>query len=278
MPQRRSPRLSVNQSKRFTRRIKVIFDWIKRNAPNAFPVFLFFLFLFLVYNLFSVRHVKCSFNSGVCPAEIQTKLDTQIGSNSFLINQKKLSESIKALYPVEKITVGFKMFNTLDVSLVGNRKSYVVDMYLVQNVPPITLDTAPGSSGAADWPRPTQEISTFLSDLSGSSFNVWDNGSMTPVSTSSSTIKYVINEKPDAQTVSWLYNLLKLSFKYLNPSEIYILNNRVFLRQPDQPDIIVNIPFDEVSLTEAFQSISYLATIKKDAKVIDLRFKNPIIR
>jgi hypothetical protein len=206
------------------------------------------------------------------------KLNLEIGSNSILINQKKLIAALKSLYPIETANIGFKMFNTLDVSIAGNRASYKIDMYLVNNLPLITLDTAPGSTGSSDWPRPTEEISIFIKSLDISTYDIWDNGTMTPSSSESAIIKYVIDQKPDAQTVSDLYNLVRLSQKYLNPSEIFVLNNRVFLRQLDQPDIIVNIPFDEVSLIEAFQSINYLATIKKDAKVIDLRFKNPIIR
>ena len=57
-----------------------------------------------------------------------------------------------------------------------------------------------------------------------------------------------------------------------------LLTNRGFLSRPKEPDIIIGVPFDEGSLASALQSISYLATIKKDAKVIDLSFKNPIIR
>lgn len=278
MLQRKSPRLSGNQSKRLTRRIKVVFDWIKGSIPSSFPIFLFLLFLFLIYNLFSVKRISCAINSETCPPDVMERLNSEIGSNSLLINQKKLIQNIKTIYPVENAEIGFKMFNTLSVSLTGNKKSYSVDIYLMKDIPPLTMDSAPGSTISSDWPRPTQEISTFINSVDFSSFDIWDNGTMTPIASTSSSVKYIISEKPEKEIISSLYDLIRLSFKYLNPQEIDVLNDRVFLRQVDQPDIIVSIPFNETSLTEAFQSIGYLATIKKDARVIDLRFKNPIIR
>ena len=101
---------------------------------------------------------------------------------------------------------------------------------------------------------------------------------MSPVASAESKIKYLFTEKPTIQTVKSIYALVKLVEKYLNVDQIMILNQKIFLRQANQPDIIVNIPFDEDNLVQALQSYEYLTTIKKDTKVIDLRFKNPILR
>lgn len=278
MLSKKLPRSSINPSKKIGRRLKVIFGWIKRRSRTLFVFSFLLLVTFFVYNLFSVKTIQCSFNSGNCPHEIVQKLNSNIGSNSIFINQKKLVESIKTVHPISNAIIGFRMFNTLEVSLEGNSESYKAEVFLVKDLPLVTFDEAPGSTISSDWPRPTEELSILVRDIPSSTFDIWENGSLTPTASSSSILKYILNRKPDAETLTNLYKILNLSFKYLDPQEIYVLNTQVFLRQVNQPDIIVNIPFDEAMLIEAFQSINYLATIKKDTKVIDLRFKNPIIR
>lgn len=241
-------------------------------------MFLFLLFIFLMYNLFSVVRIQCRYNGRDCPQEIVDKLNTQLGQNSIFINQKKLTSDLKSIYPIDKINFGFRVFNTLDVSLSGNGKSIKVQSYLLKELPPLSIDALSNSTEAADWPRPTQELDSFLSDLTGQTFELWNNGSMTPAASESGYVKLMIKEKPGVEITTGLYNLLNLVQKYLNPQEVIMVGDRVFLRLVNEPDIIVNIPFDEGYVTEALQSLTYLATIKKDAKVIDLRFRNPIIR
>ena len=57
--------------------------------------------------------------------------------------------------------------------------------------------------------------------------------------------------------------MVKVILKYLDVSKIYVVNHRCFLSRPNEPDIIIGVPFDEGSLAPALQSLSYLATIKK---------------
>jgi len=245
---------------------------------SILPAFFSIILLVLAYSFFTIKKIDCSLNNLPCTPEIVEKLNSAIGSNSIFVNQKKLIDSIKLIQPLEKHNIGFKMLNTLDVKLVGNTNSHQVEVFFVKDFPVLTFDTDRGSTISSDWIRPSQELSLYLKENDRTYFEIWENGTLTPSASGSASIKLVINEKPTAQTVSSLYNLVRVSHKYLDLQEIIVLGNRVFLRQLDQPDIIVNIPFDEAIVTEAFQSIKNLATIKKDAKVIDLRFKNPIIR
>ncbi len=217
-------------------------------------------------------------DSETCSPEIVQKLNKYIGSNILLLNQKQITKSIVESFSVEKVSLGFKMFNTLKVVLEGSRPPLPVLVYVVKDLPTVSMDTAPGSSTSADWPSPSSEFDLFIEAASPSGFGLWDNGRMIPIATSESQIKYLLSEKPDEETVKSLYRLIKMVNKYLDIKSIQILGQRVFLSQSGQPDIIVSVPFDEGRVSEAIKSYTYLAALKKDAKVIDLRFKNPIIR
>jgi hypothetical protein len=278
MLQRKSSRLSLNPSKRVERRLRVAIDWIKQNGIKSMPIFFVLLVVYILCQILVVKKIQCHSDFGDCPVEILERLTLEIGSNSIFINQKKLVENIKSLRAIEKVNIGFRIPNTLDVTLLGSGVSYKIEVYLVKELPSVTFDNAPGSTISADWPRPTEEISQYLKGLNGSTFDIWRNGTLTSTASTSAIVKFITMEKPAAQTGTYLYNLVRISQKYLDPQEIILLGNRVFLRQVNQPDIIVSIPFDEGLIIQAFQSLNNLVTIKKDAKIIDLRFKNPIIR
>lgn len=281
---KKSPKSSVGQSKRFKRRLRFVFDGLQLPDPKGgfvahiFPLFLFILFIFLVYNLFSIRTVECTFDSRPCSDDITSFLQKFKGQNILLVNQKALGKSLEGSFPVDKTSIGFKMFNKLTIKLLSGNPPVVVNVYLVQTLPEVSMDNDSGSTISADWPRPSQEIAKFSETASASGFTIWDSGSIYPSSSGSSTIRYIFSEKPTEEVIKSIYSLIKITNKYLNIESIQIVGDRIFLSQTGQPDIIVSVPFDEGEITEAFKTFSYLTTIKKDAKVIDLRFKNPIIR
>ncbi|OIN92178.1 hypothetical protein AUJ42_00845 [Candidatus Collierbacteria bacterium CG1_02_44_10] len=236
------------------------------------------LFLFLTHELFIITKTECQLDKEDCPPEIIQKLDKLIGSNVLFLNQKRLTKELVHSFLVEKVGVGFKVFNTLRVNLASGSPAIPTMVILVKDLPVISMDTAAGSTESANWPKPSGELEIYTQNASQSSFGIWDNGRMTPVATDESQVKFILSEKPDEETVKSLYQLMKMVNKYLNIESIIILGQRVFLSQTGQPDIIVSVPFDEGRVSEAIKSYSYLVTLKKDAKVIDLRFKNPIIR
>ncbi len=284
MLQTKLPRLSVSQSKRLRRKLRSIIDQIRVPqlrtglVAQILPIFLLFLFLLITYNLFTIKKIDCLYDRNSCSIEITDKFQKYLGTNVLFLNQKQVSQVVKSAHPVEKISFAFKMFNTLKVTLEGGNPPVIAQIYLVKELPQMTLDSAPGSSESADWPRPTIEITAFTQTASSSSYSLWDNGLMTPSATGEGKIKYIFSEKPDNQTIKAVYNLIKLVNKYLNTESIHIVGQRVFLSQANEPDIIISVPFDERQLSESLQSFAYFTTLKKDAKVIDLRFKNPIIR
>ena len=275
------PKSSVNQSKRLRRRLRNIIDSLTpQNHPGKriLPFVLFILFLFITNNLFTISQTECQLDREVCPPEIVQKLDKLTGSNILFLNQKQLSGVLMDSFPVEKVGIGFQMFNTLKVNLDGGHPPILTMVYLVKELPMVSVDKASGSTESAGWPKPSEELKIFTQNASPSSFGIWDNGRMTPVATDEAKIIYILSKKPDEETVKSLYRLTKIANKYLYVDSILVLGQRVFLSQADQPDIIVSVPFDEEQVSEAIKSYSYLVTLKKDVKVIDLRFKNPIIR
>lgn len=243
------------------------------------PIIILIPTIVFLNSLFTIRKINCHFNGNVCPPEIQTVVNKLMGTNSLLVNQKELLTFIKAVYPVEKMIVGHQGFGTTDVNISGTSPFVQADVYLVNTLPLLSMDQAPSSTDSAGWwVKPTKELEDFSLSNTAMGFNLWENGTMTPVATSGAKIVYIFSEKPSPETVSSVFNLINLSLKYLDVSKFYIVNHRCFLSRPNEPDIIIGVPFEKGSLSSALQSLSYLSTIKKDAKVIDLSFKNPIIR
>jgi hypothetical protein len=87
-----------------------------------------------------------------------------------------------------------------------------------------------------------------------------------------------VKQKPSKEYLSQLFKLMESLNRYVSVDKVFILGETVFLSRGGQPDIITSVPYDEDKLLEALQSIGFLTTMKKDPKVIDLRYKNPIIR
>lgn len=282
---KRLPKLSPNHSKRFRRRFRATLDQLKGLpklrgglSSHLIALSLLILFVFCMNALFTIRTISCSLDNEPCSGEVLGKFNKFVGTNVLLLNQKQISHSLKSSFPVQEVTIGFKLFSTLNVTLKSGNPPIEILAYLVKDLPTVTLDTAPGSSESATWPKPSSEISKFTDVASSSSFSIWDTGLMTPAAGDESNIRFVFSEKPSTETVQSVYRLIKLVNKYLDVLSIQIVGTRVFLSQSNQPDIIVNVPFDEGQVSEAIKSLTYLTSIKKDAKVIDLRFKNPIIR
>lgn len=263
MPMRRSPKLFADP-----------LSLIKKVAT----LILCGLFVLFLLNFFTIRQIKCTYNNVPCSQDISNKLDRYLGESSLLINRKSLLNSLKSTLPVDTSVIGFDFPNTLAVVIVSSNLSYGTKVYLVSSLPTVTMDSANGSTVSANWLKPTVEIEAFLQQENGLNFEIWENGNMIPSATSEAKIFYLFRNKPGKDDLARIFNLIKTTTRYINYLNLYILEDRIFLRQNNQPDIIINVDTDEESLVQALQSFTYLATIKKDARVIDLRFKNPVIR
>jgi len=279
MLQKRSFKSFENNSKRINRRARISLDLIKQYFKKFLPIIIAIPVLLILNSIFTIKKVNCTLNETVCPPEVQIISNKILGSNSLFVNQKELLTFAKAAYPVEKMSIGYQSLSTANVSFTGSSPYLEADIFLVGELPVLSMDQAPSSTDSAGWwVKPTGEIDEFVSANSGLGFILWENGTMTSTATTGANIKYIFTKKPSPETVTSIYKMIKTISKYIDVSNIYIVNNRCFLSRPNEPDIIIGVPFDEGSLVPALQSLTYLATIKKDAKVIDLSFKNPIIR
>jgi len=279
MLQKRSFKSFENNSKRINRRARISLDLIKQYFKKFLPIIIAIPVILVLNSIFTIKKVNCTLNETVCPPEVLIISNKLLGTNSLFVNQKELLTFAKATYPVEKMSIGYQSLSTANVSFTGSSPYLEADIFLVGELPVLSMDQAPSSTDSAGWwVKPTGEIDEFVSANSGLGFILWENGTMTSTATTGANIKYIFTKKPSPETVTSIYKMIKTISKYIDVSNIYIVNNRCFLSRPNEPDIIIGVPFDEGSLVPALQSLTYLATIKKDAKVIDLSFKNPIIR
>ena len=150
---------------------------------------------------------------------------------------------------------------------------------MVSDYPPLSINSNQISTeSAVFFEKPSTELNSSI-DFSGfSSFNLYENGLLVPIASESSTLYFLLKQKPADETMSKIFKLLETASRYINSEKTYILGDIVFLSRSEQPDIITSVPYDEDKLLEALQSLGFLNTMKKDPKIIDLRYKNPIIR
>ena len=264
---RRSSRLSTNT-------FKSLFSVIKKFILIILVLYLGSLF----FRSLNIKNIICNFNEGICPVTVTDYLSQYRKSNYLLLNTKKITSDIKEIVPSEDIIYSLLFPGTLKVNISTKNKSYPVNVYLASALPILTIDL-PKVSSSSSFGKPTSELNNFIASQSAQLYRLWSDGRFVSENSSgSSNINYIFISKPDDYILVSAYNGLKQLSRYINYEEAFFVGNRLILRQTDQPDIIISIPFDEKGLEVALQSISYLVTIKSDAKVIDLSFKNPIIR
>ena len=255
---------------------------LNRKLPNLKYLFFYLLaiaFIFFIVSSLKINKIICLQNNKTCDIVYQDLLNKKVGSSLINISFRQTVKDLNMARPTSGVDVHFKLFNTLLVNITNNQKSLDVNLTLVSEYPKLSMDSLPESStSGVFFNKPSTEIKEIFSDLASTSFSLWSNGELTPASSSEAKIKYFITEKPSTDILIDLYNLTNLLLQYTDPENIYIIDKNVFLSRSDQPDIITSVPFEQTALVEALQSLGFFTTIKKDTKIIDLRFKNPTIR
>ena len=265
------PKRSSKLSKRSFPNLKVYFKFLK--------YFIFVpIFLFLV-QAFNIKTINCVNNGGSCDPELVAKINIYKNTSIFTFKQKELFESLNKTRPLESLDSHFKLFNTLQVNLNTKSGFLTVNLKLVSDYPQLSFNSNPVSSDSAIFfVKPTSEIDSSIDKTSFNSFNLYENGLLAPTASQSSNIYFLLKQKPADETMSELFKMIEIVNRYLNIEKTYILGDTIFLSRDEQPDIITSVPYDEDKLLEALQSLGFLNTMKKDPKIIDLRYKNPIIR
>lgn len=258
------------------------FPSLKRKLPNLKYLFFYLLaatIIILVISGLKINKIICLQNNQNCDNVYLELLNKKIGSSLLNLSFRKTVKEINLARPTSGVELHFNLFNTLLVKITTSQKPLDVNLTLVSEYPKLSMDNLPESStSAVFFKKPSAEIKENYSDLTSTSFGLWSNGELTSAASSESKIKYFITEKPGKDVLIDLYNLINLLLQYTDPENIYIIGENVFLSRGEQPDIITSVPFEQTSLVEALQSLGFFTTIKKDTKIIDLRFKNPTIR
>lgn len=269
---------STSTSRRVNRRLKLSinsFGWLLKIAAIFMGVL---VIIFLLSKAFTVRKVSCRLNEKLCPIQVNDALDHFVGKNFFSVKKSELKWSIDQTYPANKFDFRFSYPNTLAITISVTETSYPISSFQVQSLPSLTLDLYGNSTASASWHRPVPEIKRFLTDYTGMSQKLWQDGQLTSQASGSASIDLIYTHLPSASELSRIFKFVSLAEKYLNAPQIYILQDRIFLSASDIPDIIIYTDADIKNVEISLQSLDYLATIKKDARVINLSFDHPIIK
>jgi len=224
-----------------------------------------------------IKTLVCRVNGEICSQEILDIFRPLIGGNISSVRKNNLEWSLKQIFPLENLKYNFSYPNTLEITMTGNDDGYEVTGYQVSALPNLTFDSLSTESGSIT--SPSREIKSFINGLVGNPGKIWMSGDITPDSSSpSANIHHVYTHLPSSGTVSAIFKIITLVSRYIENSVIYIWEDRVFLSHDYLPDIIIYVDADLADVESSLQSLDFLVTIKKDAKVLNLSFKHPIIK
>jgi hypothetical protein len=236
------------------------------------------LFLLLLSKVFVIKTINCTANGASCSAEIRNLLENHLNQSYFSLNRKNLDWSIGQIFPHDRLTYNFSYPNRLMVELQGVKMALGITVVQVPSLPNLSLDLFASSTESAQWSRPIPEIETFLKDYEGEPKKLWEDGHLTSDSSPSGTVKYIYSKLPSPEQSGSVYKMITKTLRYLENPQIYVLGDRIFLSCAGLPDIIIYADASLDDVESSLQSLDYLSTIKKDARVINLSFKHPIIK
>lgn len=125
---------------------------------------------------------------------------------------------------------------------------------------------------------PIIELNQLVSTLSAQSSQLLQNGDLIIGGEADSKINFVFSQKPQTPLLQTAYRLIdKINLNY-QVKQIFFVNNNLYLDLSGFPQVILSLNTPEEKLQKLIESIPTLAKIKMSAKIIDLRFNNPIIR
>lgn len=274
----KSSRSSISSSKLLIRKIKVrlqslTFSWKKAALTSVVAII-----VFITPKFFTVKFISCSFNGKSCPQEIMFYLEKAKGRQLLFLNHREIEDSVRQLYPVEDVNITFTYPNKLSLSARGEDQGIGVKIFKPDAFPRLSIDNDTGSTESSQFNKPSLEIENFLADKPSTESGLLSSGKLTRNILSGNSISLVTTNNLSTKTLQSVFSLCTLVNKYLSDTTIYLLGDRLFLRRPSLPDIIIYVSADITQVENSLQSIDYLDTIKTDAKVIDLSFKHPIIK
>lgn len=262
--------------------LKGLWRLFKKNYRKLFKlvaVSLLLLAILWLGQIFQIKKIICTNNGNQCDQEFLLEINKLTSTNILFFQSKELQNRLEKIQPIKNLSTHFKPLNTIVVNIETESQHLIINYSLVTEYPSLSFNSQPVSSDSANFfVKPSTEIQTFITGTPLTSFKLWPNGKVAPVESLPSKIYYLFKQKSEAENLKEVFTLLDLVEKYTVIDNVYILGNTVFLSRASQPDIITSVSYNEASINEALQSLGFLTTMKKDPKVIDLRYKNPIIR
>ncbi len=262
--------------------LKEFLKSFKRRYTKLLSLFFVLLIATLsvfAYSFFKIKNVSCLSATGPCDEEVLLVLNRYRGTSAFVLSKQLLIQELSKIRPVKSLAVHYQLFGNLKIKLETEESFRSIRLVVVKEYPTLSFNKIPESTDTAVlFKKPSQEILDLENNFSYVDFKLWYGGEITPISSDSSKIIFFFKDKPNKEEFKSIYNLLEIVDKYITLDWVYILGKTVFLSRDNQPDIITSVQYNEDQLVEALQSLSFLTTMKKDPKTIDLRFKNPIIR
>lgn len=242
-------------------------------------ILLFPFFIVIIWQVFTIKNVVCINRNEECDEQILLVLDKLKSTSIFSFQHRKIVSEINKIQPIKNLETHFSFFNTLKISIETEENYYLVNLGLVSEYPSLSVNNiAISSDSSVFFVKPSQEIQGFIPKVNMISYRLWSNGSLSPTASQSANLFFLTKQKPEGQSLVNIFKLLNLIEKYQKIDDVYILGSTIFLSREGQPDIITSDSFNEALITESLQSLGFLTTMKKDPKIIDLRYKNPIIR
>lgn len=236
-------------------------------------------FVFISLAASKIKNIHCYCDGQVCEESECQAARKLVGKNYLSLNKNKVISTLNKNKKYQKITISTKALNTVVIDFHSATDFFIFNSAITSEQLKLSLDNPPISSdSAAFFNKPSLDISEILKSYQLLSLKIFPSGMYETTSTTSSQIFAITKEKKDISWYKSAHKLIKTVLSYANVSGVYFLDNTVYFAQVGQPDIIVSLDYDEEKLIKSLQSLGFLTTIKKDPKIIDLRYTNPIIR
>ena len=235
--------------------------------------------LFGALQLTKIKSVHCYCDGQVCEQNICSSVSAIVGKNYLSLNKRKIIADVNSSGKYERVDIKTKSLGSVTIDFHTTSDFLIFNSMITSEKIQLSIDAAPISTLSANIiQKPSVEIDQWASKYNLLSLKVYPGGSSETTATTSSPIFAITTEKKPIQWYESMYKLIKIVLGYANISGVYLLDNNVYFAQVGQPDIIISTDYQEEKLTKTLQSLGFLTTIKKDPKIIDLRYANPIIR
>ncbi len=242
--------------------------------------FVLLVIIFVVGSISKIKIVECYQDSLPCPEKVQEEANTFLRRSYFTLTKDQIENHLKTSLENTDIQVSFPSIQKIIITGTSKQNFVTVNYSLIDSLPTLSFESTPTSTiSAYFFDKPSTEISLWSNSQQEQSFNLWENGRLDPVSTASSKYHLFSKAKKSQESLEKIYSLIKLLEMYTyNTENYFLIENTLYLQKSGAPDIIFSTTQEADNYQKSLQSLDFLNTIKKDPKIIDLRYKNPIIR